>query len=1014
MSGASAEPAGADAKDDIVVRGARVHNLKNITARIPLHSLTVVTGVSGSGKSSFAFDTLYAEGQRRYLASLSAYARQFLDRIDRPDVDDIEGVCPALAIRQKNHSKNPRSTVGTVTEINDYLRLLFARTGIVHCSQCGSAIEKDTPQSVADFVLSLPEGLKFYVCRRLDLVRKDSAPNTGFSNNVPQNDSKADASRRRGRKKTSADETPEIPDNEKLTAMLPELRRQGVIRLLIGDAAVEIDAAVETLKQLKNGLNGDGNEPMEVRVIVDRLTVRDDMRKRLNDSLEIASRYSEGKLEIFLLSDTPGELMRILEEKHPGVRRRLRENGILCMFSEAFECPACNIACQAPEPRLFSFNNPFGACPECQGFGNTMTLDLNRVIPSPSKSLSDGAIHPWTTPRFRNMQIIMLRFAAAEGIPDDVPWNGLSEAAREKITRGGGRFPGILGFFEYLESKKYKMYVRIFISRYRGYAPCLKCGGERLRAEARAVRVGDKSITEIGGMTVAVAVRFFDELRLDQQRTAIAEKLLGEIRRRLDLLIRVGLDYLSLDRLSSTLSGGESQRIQLATSLGSNLVGALYVLDEPSIGLHPRDSRHLAAILGNLRDLGNTVLVVEHDPEIIRAADYVIDIGPRAGESGGHVVFEGKYETLLRDSDSLTRKYLVGELKIPVPVFRRRPAERKIRLTAVRKHNLKIPEIEIPLDRFVCVTGVSGSGKSTLVHEVLCPAVKSAIEGRRELHDGLGGMEGIGRLNDVILVDQSPIGRTPRSNPATYIKAFDDIRRAFAETRGAASRNFGPGHFSFNMEAGRCPTCQGNGTVTVEMQFLADVELTCEDCGGRRFKSAVLEVLYKSKNIAETLELTVTEAIEFFAGRAALIRKLRILEEIGLGYLRLGQSATSLSGGEAQRIKLAAFIAQAGAKNTLFVFDEPTTGLHFDDIRKLLAAFDRLIAAGNSLVVIEHNLDVIKTADWIIDLGPEGGDAGGRVVCTGTPEEVAANPASHTGRELQKVLNMECGGLPTL
>ena len=994
-------------EEAIVVRGARVHNLKNITARIPLHSLTVVTGVSGSGKSSFAFDTLYAEGQRRYLASLSAYARQFLDRIDRPDVDDIEGVCPALAIRQKSHSKNPRSTVGTVTEINDYMRLLFARAGIAHCPQCGKVIEKDTPQSVADFVMSLPEGLRFHICRRVDL--------SSASNKAPE----VGGAARRGRNKTRAGE---IPPDEKLAALLPELRRQGVMRLLIGDAAVELDTVLEILsvkpaidRGLPARINNAGEAPApdfgrnggnkEVRVIVDRLTVRGDMRKRLTDSLEIASRDSEGRPEIFLLSDAPDELERFLGEKHHGVRRERRTNGVLCRFSEAFECPACNIACQTPEPRLFSFNNPFGACPECQGFGNTMTLDLNRVIPNPSKSLAEGAIHPWTTPRFRNMQNILLRFAAAEGIPDNVPWIGLTEAARETITHGRGRFPGILGFFDFLEGKKYKMYVRIFLSRYRGYAPCLKCGGERLRAEARAVRVGDRSITEIGGMTVVEATRFFDELKLDRQRAAVAEKLLGEIRRRLDLLTRVGLDYLSLDRLSSTLSGGESQRIQLATSLGSNLVGALYVLDEPSIGLHARDSRRLAAILGNLRDLGNTVLVVEHDPEIIRAADYVIDIGPRAGEGGGRVVFEGSYDSLIRDSDSLTRKYLAGELKIPIPVFRRRPAERKIRLTGVRKHNLKIPEIEIPLDRFVCVTGVSGSGKSTLVHDILCPAVKSATEGRRELPGGLGGMEGVGRLDDVILVDQSPIGRTPRSNPATYIKAFDDIRRAFAETRDAASRGFGPGHFSFNMEAGRCPTCQGNGTVTVEMQFLADVELICEDCGGQRFKSSVLEARYKSKNIAEALELTVTEAIEFFAGRSTLVRKLHILEEIGLGYLRIGQSATSLSGGEAQRIKLASFIAQSSAKNTLFVFDEPTTGLHFDDIRKLLAAFDRLIAAGNSLVVIEHNLDVIKTADWIIDLGPEGGDAGGRVVCAGTPEEVAANPESHTGRELQKVLS---------
>ena len=980
--------------DAIVVRGARVHNLKNITTRIPLHSLTVVTGVSGSGKSSFAFDTLYAEGQRRYLASLSAYARQFLDRIDRPDVDDIDGVCPALAIRQKSHSKNPRSTVGTVTEINDYLRLLFARAGIIHCPQCGKVIEKDTPQSVSDFVMSLPQGLRFYVCRRVDF----GAAADAVSENAAKRGAADDAAARRGLKKSRASQA---QPEEKLAALLPELQRQGVLRLLIGDTAVELDSAIETLKQSKGGYCGD---MAEIRVIVDRLTTREDIRKRLTDSLEIASRDSGGQPEIFLLADAPEEIERFLEEKRPDTRRQRRTNGVLCSFSEAFECSSCNIACQTPEPRLFSFNNPFGACPECQGFGNTMTLDLGRVIPNPAKSLAQGAIHPWNTTRFRNMQNIMLRFAAAEGIPENTPWNELTEAAREAITRGKGRFPGILGFFEYLEGKKYKMYVRIFLSRYRGYAPCLKCGGERLRAEARAARVGGASITEIGRMTVVKALRFFDELKLDPQRAAVAERLLGEIRRRLELLSRVGLNYLSLDRLSSTLSGGESQRIQLATSLGSNLVGALYVLDEPSIGLHPRDSRHLASILGNLRDIGNTVLVVEHDPVIIRAADYVIDIGPRAGDAGGLVVFEGSYDAFIRDSDSLTRKYLTGELKIPVPVFRRRPSERKVRLTRVVKHNLKIPEIEIPLDRFVCVTGVSGSGKSTLVHEVLCPAVKLAIEGRRELPDGLGGMEGIGRLDNVILVDQSPIGRTPRSNPATYIKAFDDIRRIFAETQAAVSRGFGPGHFSFNMEAGRCPTCQGNGTVTVEMQFLADVELTCEDCGGRRFKSSILEARCKSKNIAEVLDLTITEAIDFFAGHASLIRKLRILDEIGLGYLRLGQSATSLSGGEAQRVKLAAFIAQAGAKNTLFVFDEPTTGLHFDDIRKLLAAFDRLIAAGNSLVVIEHNLDVIKTADWIIDLGPEGGDAGGRVVCAGTPEDVASNPESHTGRELQSVI----------
>ena len=984
-------------QDAIVVRGARANNLKNISARIPLHSLTVVTGVSGSGKSSFAFDTLYAEGQRRYLSSLSAYARQFLERIDRPDVDDIEGICPAIAIRQKNHSKNPRSTVGTVTEINDYLRLLFARIGVTHCLQCGKAIEKDSPQGIADFIMSLPEGQRFYICRRLESATSAEAEKTTV---VPRRMIRKTARKTRPRSTSSGATMTSL--NERLAALLPDLQRRGIMRLLIGGAVVQLADAAATLKSIS-----DREVHAVIHAIMDRLVVRDDIRTRLVDSLESCSRDADGRIEVLLLTDTndaTDELERLLDEKHHDIRHVRRSDGILCRFSEAFECQTCHISYQEPEPRLFSFNNPFGACPECQGFGNTMTLDLGRVIPNPVKTLVEGAVHPWSTPRFRRLQTLLLKFAAEENIPTNVPWQDLPDEARRNITDGKGKFPGILGFFEYLEGKKYKMYVRIFLSRYRGYAPCLKCGGERLRDEARAVRVGGRSITEIGRMTVADAVRFFAELNLTAQQAGIAERLLAEISRRLDLLMRVGLDYLSLDRLSSTLSGGEAQRIQLATSLGSNLVGALYVLDEPSIGLHARDSRRLVEILRNLKELGNTVLVVEHDPEIIRAADYVIDIGPRAGEGGGTVVFEGPYTSLLHNADSLTRKYLSGELRIPIPLFRRRPAERKIRLHNVHIHNLKNLDVDIPLDRFVCITGVSGSGKSTLVHDALYPAMKKINEGSRELPHGLGGIETVGRIDDIVMVDQSPIGRTPRSNPATYIKAFDDIRKIFAETRDAFSRNFSPGHFSFNMEAGRCPTCQGNGTVTVEMQFLADVELTCEDCAGSRFKSSVLEVFYKSRNIAEVLELTVREAIDFFAGHTSLVRKLKTLDEIGLGYLRLGQSATSLSGGEAQRIKLAAYISQAGTKNTLFVFDEPTTGLHFDDIHKLLAAFDRLLAAGNSLVVIEHNLDVIKTADWVIDLGPEGGDDGGRVVFAGTPEELAACAASHTGRELKKAL----------
>lgn len=963
-----------DLKDAIVVRGARVHNLKNITVEIPLNSMTVVTGVSGSGKSSLAFDTLYAEGQRRYIASLSAYARQFLERIDRPDVDDIEGICPALAIRQKNYSRNPRSTVGTVTEINDYLRLLFARIGTTYCHGCGRVVGRDTPQSIADFIMALPAGQRLYLCMRLALE------------NAPQ---QQEAPARRSRKPASA--KPE----ERLAVILPGLQQQGYVRLLIDGEIVDLQQAVEALKLAK---------VKEAHVVVDRMIVQEGIRKRLVDSIEVCGRDSEGHIELVLLSDQREELERLLQAAHPDIRWLRHPSGILVKFSEAFECQLCHISYQEPEPRLFSFNNPFGACPECQGFGNTLTIDFDLIIPDGSKSLAQDAVHPWSKPRYRNLQSRLLQFAESEGISIHTPWNELPEEARSAIINGRGRFPGIMGFFEYLERKKYKMHVRIFLSRYRGYAKCLACDGNRLRQEARDVRIGGKSITDITRMTIAQAAGFFAALHLSAQQASIAEKILDEIKDRLDLLSRVGLDYIALDRLSSTLSGGESQRIQLATSLGSSLVGALFVLDEPSIGLHPRDSRRLVEILRSLKDLGNTVLVVEHDPDIMRSADYLIDLGPRAGENGGEVVFQGSYPALLQDSKSLTSRYLRGEMKISVPMFRRKSQRKFIGIVNAYLHNLKHVSVEIPLGILTCITGVSGSGKSTLVHDVLCSAARKAKGETKEPAGGCEAIRGTKHISDVILVDQSPIGRTPRSNPATYTKAFDEIREIFAETRDAVGRGFGPGHFSFNLETGRCPTCQGSGIVIVEMQFLADVELVCEECKGTRFKSSVLEVQYKSKNIAEVLDLTVHEAIEFFAGKTSLIRKLRVLEEIGLGYLRLGQSATSLSGGEAQRIKLASFISRASSGNALFVFDEPTTGLHFDDIRKLLAAFDKLLSAGNSLLVIEHNMEVIKTADWIIDLGPEGGDAGGRIMCQGTPEEVAKCKASYTGQILKGYL----------
>ena len=975
---------GVEAQDAITVVGARVHNLKNITVALPLNALTVITGVSGSGKSSLAFDTLYAEGQRRYVASLSAYARQFLERIDRPDVDDIVGICPALAIRQKTYTRNPRSTVGTVTEIGDYLRLLYARIGITRCHVCGRVVSKDTPEQVADFVLSLPERTRLYLCipLRLDDAAAAGRQGRGWSSG--------------SRRATAAPPAGHAP-SDRLAMILPGLQRQGFVRLLVQERLVELGEAVSAVRE---------KDCEEVQVVVDRLIVSSDIRQRLVDSLEVCAREADGRIELVLLADDPLETRRLLETNFPQVRFTDHPAGTLVKFSEKFECQLCHTSYEEPEPRLFSFNNPYGACSECQGFGNTINLDLSLVIPDESLTLAEGVIHPWTKPRYRSYQNRLLHFAEKNHIPVDQPWSALPDQAKDWIVRGKDQFPGVMGFFDYLEQKKYKMHVRIFISRYRGYTTCRSCNGERLRREARDVYVGGKGITEVTAMTTLQASRFFSSLQLSPAETSIAAKILEEIRHRLDLLVRVGLEYITLDRLSSTLSGGESQRIQLATSLGSMLAGALYVLDEPSVGLHPRDSRRLVETLQSLKGLGNTVVVVEHDPEIMRSADHIIDLGPRAGEYGGRLVFEGDYPALTKDQNSLTGRYLGGELRIPVPVFRRRNNGHSLEIVNARKHNLKGLSLKIPLNVLVCITGVSGSGKSTLIHDVLYVALKKAKGELKDAATGCDGVRGAEQISDVILVDQSPIGRTPRSNPVTYIKAFDDIRGIFAETRDSYARNLSAGHFSFNLSGGRCETCQGNGTIAVEMQFLADVELTCEDCKGKRFKPAVLEVHYKGKNIAEVLDLTVHEAVDFFAGHNRLVRKLRLLEEIGLGYLRLGQSATTLSGGEAQRMKLASFIARKDAGRNLFIFDEPTTGLHFDDIRKLLAALDKLIGAGNSVVVIEHNLDVMRCADYLIDLGPEGGDKGGYLVCEGSPREVAAHKGSYTGKLLRETLGL--------
>jgi excinuclease ABC subunit A len=976
-----------ESNDSIVVRGARVHNLKNIDFEIPHNALTVVTGVSGSGKSSLAFDTIYAEGQRRYVESLSAYARQFLERIEKPDVDHIEGIAPAVAIRQKNTTRNPRSTVGTATEIYDYLRLLFARVGRTYCLQCGAEVKRDTVDEVAEAVLALEEGTRLNVLFPLhageSIATKDA--NSSGVNSVGTAISKV-LRKARGRKKNKkSDATP--PDTMK--SRLFELRQRGFNRLFQRGQIYEFSTPESLL---------DVNFAEPVFVLVDRLVVSADGRARIVDATEIAFRESsEVIFETAPREDQPSRQLR---------------------FSQRFECKNCGIRYEEPEPRLFSFNNPFGACPRCQGFGNTIDVDLDLVIPDKSKTLNEGAIEPWTKPKYRPLATEMKRFARQADIPLDVPWAELEPEHRRVIVEGEKKYPGVRGFFKHLERKKYKLHVRVFLSRYRGYSICSDCTGARLRREAQQVRIAGKNICEVCCMTVEDAAVFFEQIQLTPQQADIAERLLDEIRTRLRFLNDVGLEYLMLDRLTSTLSGGEAQRIQLATSLGSNLVGTLYVLDEPSIGLHSRDTHRLIHILHGLRDLGNTVLVVEHDPDVMRASDRILDLGPGAGEHGGKIIATGTYDEILHAPGSLTGRYLANELHIQIPGKRRKPGRQQITIRGARAHNLKKIDVSVPLGMLVAITGVSGSGKSTLLHDVLYQAltsIKKQTNGVLPSFPFLDEIEGDEFIDEVVLVDQSPIGRTPRSNPVTYIKAFDGIRDLFASTPEANKRGFSAGHFSFNVAGGRCDTCQGDGTVVVEMQFLADVELICEECKGKRFKPEVLEVRYRGKNIHEVLEMTVREAMHHFASAPRVADKLRMLDEVGLGYLRLGQSATTLSGGEAQRVKLAAHLQPATAarsgngasrrRRMLYIFDEPTTGLHFDDISKLLSAFRRLIEAGGSILLIEHNLEVIKTADWVIDLGPEGGERGGYVVGEGPPEKIAELADSYTGKFLARVLS---------
>ena len=936
-------------KDKIVVRGARQHNLKGFDLEIPRRTFTVVTGPSGSGKSSLAFDTIYAEGQRRYVESLSSYARQFLERMEKPNVDMIDGLSPAVAIEQKNATKTSRSTVGTATEIYDYLRLLWARVGHTICPVCGRELKPDTVQSVTDAVLTQPPGTRFYVAAPLVLSREVSHE-----------------------------------------VVVENLRAQGFVR-------ISVDGDITHLDELDTK-PVDVTFAKELLVVVDRLVVTEETRGRLADAVATAFREGDGNA-VILFTDavvSPFDRTRVT---------RLR-------FTERFECPNDGTTAPAPTPQFFSFNSPRGACERCNGFGAILEYDEALIVPYAERSLRDGAIDPWTKPRYENKRRTLAEYAKREGIPMDVSWQKLPARQRERLLHANVRgYKGIFPFLRDLEEKRYKQYIRVFLRQYQTAQECPECHGTKLQPASLQVKVGGRSIAEVSDYPVGVLTEWLDALELSPFDREVAAHILKEAQDRVRFLCDVGLNYLSLNRATRTLSGGEAQRIGLANSLGSRLVDTLYVLDEPSIGLHSRDMDRLLALLLRLRDGGNTVLVVEHDLDAIRAADYMVELGPQSGEKGGELVFAGP---MSRASESpLTGKYLSGEREIPVPASRRRIGPQWLTLTGAREHNLKRVDVRIPLGTVTAVTGVSGSGKSTLIHDVLMRALETKLTGEHSAKQHLGErvgafdtLTGYEALDDVVLVDQSPIGKSPRSNPVTYVKAFDEVRRIFADLPLARQRGYTAGTFSFNVAGGRCETCEGAGYLEVEMVFMADVFVPCDDCAGRRFKPEVLDVRYFGKNIADVLQLSVDEAIRFFPYEEKLGQALWQLQQVGLGYLRLGQPATTLSGGEAQRLKIARELA-LGAKKSgkkIYIMDEPTTGLHLEDIRKLATVFDRLVDAGHTLVLIEHNLDVIKLADWVIDLGPEAGDAGGEVVAVGRPEAVAAVEASHTGRWLRTVL----------
>lgn len=934
-------------EQDILIRGAREHNLKNIDVRIPRNKLVVITGLSGSGKSSLAFDTLYAEGQRRYMESLSAYARQFMGVMEKPEVDFIEGLSPAIAIEQRTSSRNPRSTVATVTEVYDYLRVLFARVGKPFCPNCNIPISKMTVDQIIDALLAYPEGTKLIIL----------APKV------------------RGRKGEYRD-------------LWPKLMRRGFVRARVDGEVIELEKP-PTLEKYKQHT---------IEVVIDRIVLKPNIRKRLADSVELALAEGEGLTHVIVNGDAERT------------------------FSQSLACTQCGFSYPEISPRLFSFNSPYGACPECHGLGTKMEIDPERLIVNPMLSILEGTIAPWGEPHGWSLALLN---AVAKHYKFDpaTPWKNLPDEAKQAVLNGtddeieirykgrtgvsyegSDRFEGIVSNLMRLYQQTDSDYRRRYIEGFMSILPCPVCNGDRLKPEALSVRIGERNIRDISRFSVGEALEFFSKMKLANHERAIAGEVIKEISDRLGFLKEVGVDYLTLDRTADTLAGGEEQRVRLATQIGSRLVGVIYILDEPTIGLHSRDNRKLLSTLHKLRDLGNTVVVVEHDRETIESADYVIDLGPGAGARGGKIVAQGTPEEIKSSSRSLTGRYLVGKCGIEVPSKRRAANEQLLVVKGARHNNLKGIDVEFPLGLFICVTGVSGSGKSSLVSDILYRALAKHFYRSRTKPGDHDGIEGLTHIDKVINIDQSPIGRTPRSNPATYTQAFGPIRDIFAKTKEARIRGYTPGRFSFNVRGGRCERCGGDGTLRIEMHFLPDVYVPCEVCRGKRYNRETLEVHFKGRNIAEVLDMTVDEGLEFFQDIPPIARKLELLKEVGLGYIKLGQSAPSLSGGEAQRIKLAKELSKIPKGHTIYILDEPTTGLHFEDVRMLLAVLQRLVSKQNTVVVIEHNLEVIKTADWIIDLGPEGGEEGGRIIAQGTPEEIAGVKSSYTGRFLKELL----------